>query len=89
MATLKVRADRVEEAKKALAQMQQHVRRNEPGNVAYIFHQRRDDPTVFIAYEKYANDEALAQHRQNMASSPVNLRDLLDGAPQIVMLEEI
>jgi quinol monooxygenase YgiN len=88
-ATLKVKADQVEEAKKALAQMVQHVRRNEPGNLAYIFHQRKDDPTVFMAYEKYASDEALAQHRRNMSSGPVNLGGLLDGAPQIVMVEEI
>lgn len=88
-ATLKVQAGRVEEARAALARLAEHIRKNEPGNLAYVFHQRRDDPTVFIAYEKYASDEALAEHRKNSANSPIDLRGLLDGSPEIVVAEEI
>lgn len=87
--TLRVRPEKVDEARGALVRLAEHVRSSEPGNLAYVFHQRKDDPTVFLAYEKYASDEALAEHRKNMARSPVDLRPLLDGAPQIVLAEEI
>lgn len=88
-AKFKVRADKIDEARKALGQMVEHVRSNEPGNLAYIAHQQKDDPTVFLFYEKYASDEALAQHGANMKNSPVSFADLLDGAPEIVFAEEI
>ena len=87
--TLKVQAAKVDEVRSALARLSEHVRKSEPGNLAYVFHQRKDDPTLFVAYEKYADDEALAQHRTNMAKSPVDLRALLDGTPEIVVAEEI
>ncbi len=88
-ATLKVQDDKVEEARKGLAQLAAHVRSTEPGNLAYSFHQRKDDPTVFIAYERYESDEAFAAHGKNMQSSPVDLGGILAGAPEIVITEEI
>ena len=88
-ATLKVQADKVEEARKALALLAEHVRSNEPGNLAYIFHQRKDDPTVFMAYEKYVSEEAFAEHSKNMQSSPVDMSGLIAGRPEIIVAEEI
>ena len=88
-ATLKVHADKAEEAKKAFAQLQEHVRSSEPGNLAYIVCQRSDDPSVFMVYEKYTSDEAFADHRKNLASSPVDLGALIAGPPEIVVTEEI
>ena len=88
-ATLKVKADKVEEAKKAFAELQKFVTESEPGNLAYIFHQRKDDPTVFMAYEKYASDEAFAEHGKNLASRGGALGEILDGRPEIVIVEEI
>ena len=88
-ATLRVKADRVDDARKALAELAASVRADEPGNLAYVFHQRRDDPTVFMAYEKYASDEAFAEHGKNLASKGAVLGDLLDGAPEIAVVDEL
>ncbi|MCE2392150.1 MAG: antibiotic biosynthesis monooxygenase [Proteobacteria bacterium] len=88
-ATLRVKADKVDAAKKALAELAASVRADEPGNLAYIFHQRKDDPTVFMAYEKYVSDEAFAEHGKNLASKGAALAGLVDGPPEIVITEEI
>ena len=61
----------------------------EKGTLAYLAHQRKDDPTTFIFYEKYASDADLATHGKNLASVGAQFGALLAGAPQIVYLEEI
>ena len=88
-ATLRIKADKVDDAKKALAELAASVRAEEPGNLAYIFHQRKDDPTVFMAYEKYVSDEAFAEHGKNLASKGAALAGLMDGPPEIAIVEEI
>ena len=88
-ATLKVHAEKADEAKKLFGQLQEHVRSTEPGNLAYIVHQRSDDPSVFMVYEKYASDEAFAEHRKNLANSPVDLGAIIAAPPEITVTEEI
>ncbi len=89
VATIKVKADKVEEARSFLRELSEEVRKNEPGTQAYVFHQSVDDPTVFVAYEKYANAEAVKAHRANLANHGARFGAILDGAPDIVRLEEV
>jgi quinol monooxygenase YgiN len=65
------------------------VRANEPGTKAYVFHQRKDDPCVFVAYEKYENDEAFKAHGANLRAHGGAFAAVLDGRPEIVILDEI
>ena len=88
-AILKVHADKVDEASKALGQMAEHVRSTEPGNQAYVFHQRKDDPTVFLAYEEYVDDAAFEAHGKNLASQGAKLAGLFDGPPEIAVCEHV
>ena len=88
-ASLKVKEDKIEEARSFLKQLAADTLANEPGTLAYVFHQQKDDPTVFVAYEKYESDEAFAQHSKGLASKGKGFAGILAGPPKIVMLEEI
>jgi len=89
IATIKVKQDKVDEARKFVADMARSVRENEPGTLAYVAHQRKDDPTTFVFYEKYADDEAFATHGANLRKVGAQFAALLAGAPEVVMVEEI
>ena len=89
IATIKVKKDKVEEARRFLSGLAAKVLANEPGTKAYVFHQRKDDPSVFVAYEKYDSDEAFKIHGKNLAAEGAGFAALLDGRPEIVMLDEV
>jgi quinol monooxygenase YgiN len=89
VATLKVKEDKIEEARRALKQLAKETLAEESGTLAYVFHQQKDDPTSFVAYEKYESDEAFALHGKNLASKGAAFAGILAGPPKIVMLEEI
>jgi quinol monooxygenase YgiN len=89
VATIKVKEDKLEEAKAFFGKLTADVRANEPGTLVYVFHQRRDDPATFVVYEKYESDEAFALHSKNLATKGAEFAALMAGPPDIVMLEEI
>ena len=89
IATLKVKADNVDEAKAFLKQLSEETLANESGTLVYTVHQRTDDPTAFVFYEKYENEEAFKIHGKNLASKGADFAGFLDGAPEIIMLDEI
>jgi quinol monooxygenase YgiN len=89
VATLKLKEDKLEEAKAFFKKLASEVRANEPGTLAYVFHQRRDDPLTAIVYEKYESDEAFALHGKNLAAKGAEFVAVLDGPPQIVILDEL
>lgn len=61
MARLKVKADKIEEAKAAALAIVEPSR-NEPGCINYDVHQTLDDPTVFLWHETWANQKAIDEH---------------------------
>ncbi len=89
IANLKVREDKVDEAKVFLKRLSEETLANESGTLVYDVHQRQDDPTVFVFYEKYESEEALAIHGKNLASKGADLAGILAGAPEIIMLTEV
>lgn len=89
VATVKVKEGKSEEALAFFKELAAGVKANEPGTLAYVIHHRRDDPHTVVVYEKYASDEAFAVHGKNLASQGARFASLLDGAPDIVMLEEV
>jgi quinol monooxygenase YgiN len=54
--------------------------RKEAGNRAYTFCKSKSDPRVFMFFEEYVDDAAVAAHR-NIWANRVDLRAILDGAP--------
>ena len=61
VARLKVRADAVEEAKKAALDIVA-ASRAEEGNINYDIHQALDDETVFVWHETWKNKAAVDEH---------------------------
>lgn len=89
VATVKVKEDKVEEARQFLKQLAADTLSNEPGTLAYVIHQQADDPSSFVVYEKYESDEAFKLHSKNLASKGAGFAAILAGAPKIVMLQEL
>ena len=89
IATIKVKEDKVEDAKRFLKQLAADTLAKEKGTLAYLLHQRKDDPTTFVFYEKYASDADLALHGKNLASVGAQFASLIAGRPDIVYLEEV
>ncbi|MBW2698127.1 MAG: antibiotic biosynthesis monooxygenase [Deltaproteobacteria bacterium] len=89
VATIKVKEDKVEEAKSFLKNLATSVLADEPGTLAYVIHQRKDDPMSFVVYEKYESDEAFAIHGKNLASKGAEFAAIMAGPPELVMMEEI
>ena len=64
-----------------LAEMIPHAL-NEPGCHAYVVNRSVDDPTLFLLYEQYTDEEAFGAHRQTEPVQRIILGKvvpLLDG----------
>ncbi|HIF95887.1 MAG: putative quinol monooxygenase [Myxococcales bacterium] len=89
IATIKVRDDKVDEARSFLKNLAAETLANESGTLAYIPHQHKDDPSTFTFYEKYENDEAFKIHGKNLASRNAEFAGLLSGPPKITFVDEL
>ncbi len=89
IATIRVKEEKVEEAKSFLKNLAAETLANESGTLAYIPHQHKEDPTTFTFYEKYESDEAFAIHGKNLASKNAEFADLLAGRPEITYVDEL
>jgi len=89
VANLKIKEDKIEEAKSFLKQLAADTLAKEPGTLVYTVHQRKDDPTAFVFYEKYESDEALGIHSKNLRAVGAQFAALLDGPPSLLFLEEL
>jgi quinol monooxygenase YgiN len=91
IARVKVRAGREAEAEAAFRRHVEHVRREEPGTLVYLFHRSRKDPTLFLFYERYADAPAFDRHGKSAAMQSLfrELTPLLDGAPVIELCDEL
>ena len=66
VATIKVKEDKIDEAKAFFKELAADTLANESGTLAYVPLQQKDEPTTFIFYEKYADDAAFATHGANL-----------------------
>jgi quinol monooxygenase YgiN len=89
IANIKVKEDKVEEAKAFFKQLAADTLANEEGTLEYIAHQRKDDPTAFVFYEKYSDDAAFAIHGKNLASKGKEFAGMMAGPPEIFLVDEI
>jgi quinol monooxygenase YgiN len=90
VATFKVKEDKLEEAKRFVKQLAADTLAKEKGTLAYVPHQRKDDPTTFVFYEKYGSDADLAAHGKNLAAVGAQFGAFIaPGGAQIVYLEEL
>jgi quinol monooxygenase YgiN len=90
VATLRVQEGKADQFEAAAKEMVAAVGREEKGRtLVYSLHRAQDDPTTFVFYEQYADDDALAAHRttEHMAAFGGKIRDLLAGRPEIARYE--
>ena len=89
VANLKIKADKIDEAKEVLKKLSEETLAAEEGTLEYTVLQRQDDPTGFVFYEHYADEEAFKIHGKNLASKGGLFAPLLDGPPEIIMLRKV
>jgi quinol monooxygenase YgiN len=91
IATLKVKSGSEAAMEKAAREMIAHVKAHEPGTLTYILHRSSGDPTEFVFYEVYANQEAFATHggSEQMQKFFGLVGGQLEGRPEIKMYEQI
>ena len=89
IATLRVKEGKANDAREFLGKLASEVREGEPGTLAYVCHQRKDDPRTFVVYEKYDSPESFKAHGANLAKHGARFADLLEGRPDLQMLDEI
>jgi quinol monooxygenase YgiN len=85
IATLNVKAGKMEEALQILREDIPKMKQSEPGCLAYIPHTVKGDGNgnMLVFYEKYADKEALKLHSQNLPSTLGRLLPLLDPGMDI------
>lgn len=91
IAKMKIRAGQEQTAERALAEMAEYVRANEPGTLRYVLHRAIGDPTTLLMYEQYADQAALDTHGTSARIQQLfgTLGPLLDGQPSIEMFQEV
>jgi quinol monooxygenase YgiN len=88
IAKLTVKAGHEEEFARTMRLVVPKVR-EEPGNHAYVCHRASDNPRLFMVYGVYADQEALEAHRAHLRDMGIDLRVMLDGAPQLECYETL
>ncbi len=87
-AKLKVKAGQEEAFERVMRTAVPKVR-EEPGNHAYIFHRSTENPSIFMFYEAYEDEDALQAHRAHLKEMGIDLRALLDGAPTLEFYDKL
>ena len=92
LATLKANPGKEDELKAVLTEMIGNVKEKEAGKaLVYSLHTTDSDPSAFVFYELYADEEAFAAHgkTEHMAAMGTQLKGLLAGRPEIVRLTRV
>ena len=82
--TVKVRPDRRDRAVAAALRVAEATR-GEPGCVSYRFSSDLADPSLFLIFEEWESDEALARHFEtpHLKAFRGEMPDLVAGAPAL------
>ena len=90
IAKMKAQSGKEEDLKKAVLEALPNVEKEE-GTLVYAFNRSLSDPTEFVFYEKYTDGNALKVHSStdHFKKMLTDLGPCLDGAPEIVLYEEI
>lgn len=85
--TLRLRAEKAEEARKVIATVVEHTHQ-EPGCVTYAAHEAADDPLTLVVVEKWESQRALDDHNKApyLAEALGQVAELLAAEPEIRVL---
>lgn len=90
MARLKVKGDKIEEAKEAAFAILEPSR-SEAGCISYDFHQVLDDPTVFLWHETWENQKAIDEHFEMsyFKEFAATVEKIAEAPPQIILSRKL
>jgi quinol monooxygenase YgiN len=91
LAKLKVQPGKEAEFEAAAKEMIATVRTAEPGTLAYILHKNTKDPTEFIYYEVYKDQESFEAHGKtdHMRAFGGKIGTILAGRPELTFISEV
>ncbi len=91
IARIKAKPGSEQELENAFRDMIKKVRAAEPGCLTYVLHKSNQDPTMFVWYETYTDQESFDAHRKtdHMKEMGGRIANLLAEKPQIELLTEL
>ena len=90
VAVIKSMIGKENEMESAFREMIEKVR-DEEWTTTYVLHRSAADPTIFMFYEQYKDDEAFSKHSSTDYLSEMfeRIETIIDGEPSISMYEEL
>jgi quinol monooxygenase YgiN len=91
IATLKIQEGKNEEFEAFFGELQNQVRANEPGNIAYQLTKSRSDPQTYKVLELYKDQDALTHHggTEYFKAAGPKFMGVLAGRPDIEYLDGV
>ncbi|WP_337043312.1 putative quinol monooxygenase [Emticicia sp. 17c] len=90
IARIKAKAEKIEETKKALADLIPPTLLEE-GCIDYVLHQSNDNPQIFVFYENWTDKESLENHLANVhiAEFSAKADDLMEEPAELYFLSKV
>jgi quinol monooxygenase YgiN len=88
MIPFKVEEDKLDEAKQVISELIKNVKEKEPGTLLYNSLQSKEDPTTFVHFIVFADNDAHMKHRSApyVTAFVKKIYDLCPQAPHPVFL---
>jgi quinol monooxygenase YgiN len=89
MIPFKVEKDKLDEAKQVISELIKNVKENEPGTLLYNSLQSKEDPTTFVHFIVFADNDAHMKHRSAsyVTAFVKKIYELCPSDPHPVFLE--
>ena len=91
VAVLKVQPDKTGDFEKVFLDLQQKVKANEPGCLAYQLTKSRTEPGIYKVLELYASEEALKHHggTDYFKAGGAAMGPFMAGRPEVEYLDAV
>jgi quinol monooxygenase YgiN len=91
VAVLKVQPDKAADFEKVFLDLQQKVKANEPGCLAYQLTRSRTEPGIYKVLELYASEDALKHHggTDYFKAGGAALGPFMAGRPEVEYLDAV
>ncbi len=88
-ATLRAKSGKEDELIAAMSDLVKEVNEKEEGALDYRFHQAKNDPSLFMVYERYKDGEAMQAHMTSphFQAAGAKFGDLLEGGLTVDMYD--
>ena len=91
VAVLKIQPDKTADFEKVFLDLQQKVKANEPGCLAYQLTKSRTEPGIYKVLELYASEEALKHHggTDYFKAGGAAMGPFMAGRPEVEYLDAV